>query len=395
MKPSVRLAGALVALTPVAALAQSSVTLYGLVDSGISYANNVAPKLGAVGGRKIQETSGIGVPSRWGLRGTEDLGGGNVAVFVLENGFSVANGTLLQGSRLFGRQAYVGLGNKDLGTVTLGRQYESVVDFVGPFVSARQWGTQYGAHVGDIDNLYTTFRINNAVKYQSPTLRGITLGGLYAFSNQADGPNGTGFANNRAWSVGGSFTRDALTLGVGHFHLSNPSAGGTDGSNTSGAVVGDYANPTAIFYVRPVTSHDVTAAGVAYALNAFTVGGAYTYAKLRYTDHTSFSMSNYEVNAKYRFTPALLAGVAAVYSIGDVEGASSIANVSDGPHPHWLQFNAGLIYSLSRRTDVYGAVVYQKALNGALTAAIVNIGGPSGTNSRYQVATTIGLRHRF
>ena len=266
MKPSVRLAGALVALTPVAALAQSSVTLYGLVDSGISYANNVAPKLGAVGGRKIQETSGIGVPSRWGLRGTEDLGSGNVAVFVLENGFSVANGTLLQGSRLFGRQAYVGLGNKDLGTVTFGRQYESVVDFVGPFVSARQWGTQYGAHVGDIDNLYTTFRINNAVKYQSPTLWGITLGGLYAFSNQADGPNGTGFANNRAWSVGGSFTRDALTLGVGHFHLSNPSAGGTDGSNTSGAVVGDYANPTAIFYVRPVTSHDVTAAGVAYAL---------------------------------------------------------------------------------------------------------------------------------
>ncbi|WP_341315430.1 porin [Paraburkholderia sp. IMGN_8] len=395
MQRSVRLASALVALTPVVAFAQSSVTLYGLVDSGISYANNVAPKLGAIGGRKIQETSGVGIPSRWGIRGIEDLGAGNVAVLVLENGFSVANGTMLQGSRLFGRQAYVGLGNKDLGTVTFGRQYESVVDFVGPFASARQWGTQYGAHVGDVDNLYTTFRINNAVKYQSATLWGLTFGGLYAFSNQAAGPGGTGFANNRAWSVGGSFTRDAFSFGVGHFHLTNPSAGGTDGNNTSGAVVGDYTNPTAVFYVRPVTSHDVTAVGVAYALNAFTVGGVYTYAKLRNTDHSSFSLSNYEANAKYRFTPALVAGVAAIYSVGEVEGASSIANVSAGQHPHWLQFNAGLIYSLSRLTDIYGAVVYQKALNGALTAAVVNIGGPSGTNSRYQIATTIGMRHRF
>jgi predicted porin len=395
MKKSMRLAGALVVLTPMTAFAQSSVTLYGLVDAGISYANNVAPKAGAVGGRKIQETSGVGVPSRWGLRGVEELGGGNTAVFVLENGFSVANGTMLQGSRLFGRQAYVGLGNKQLGTVTFGRQYESVVDFVGPFVSARQWGTQYGAHVGDIDNLYTTFRINNAVKYQSATLWGITLGGLYAFSNQAAGPGGTGFANNRAWSVGGSYTHDAFSFGVGHFHLSNPSAGGTDGSNTSGAVVGDYSNPTAIFYTRPVTSQEVTAVGAAYAFGAFTLGGAYTYAHLSYADHTSFSMSNYEANARYRFTPALVAGIAAIYSVGDVGGASSIANISDGPHPHWLQFNAGLIYSLSKRTDVYGAVVYQKALNGALTAAIVNVGGPSGTNSRYQIATTAGVRHRF
>jgi len=395
MKSFLRLTGTLAALTPIFSFAQSNVTLYGLVDAGLGYANNVAPKPGAGGGRKMQEMSGVGVPSRWGLRGGEDLGGGNVAVFVLENGFSVANGTMLQGSRLFGRQAYVGLGNKTLGTITLGRQYESVVDFVGPFVSARQWGTQYGAHVGDIDNLYTTFRINNALKYQSPTLWGVTLGGLYGFSNQAPGPKGTGFANNRAWSVGGSYTHNAFSLGVGHFHLSNPSAGSADGSNANGAVVGDYSNPTAIFYTRPVTSQEVTGVGASYAFDAFTLGGAYTYAKLRYADHTSFSMSNYELNARYRFTPALVAGLAAIYSIGDVGGAQSIANISAGPHPNWLQFNAGVLYSLSKQTDVYGAVVYQKALNGALTAAIVNVGGPSGANARYQLATTAGIRHRF
>ncbi|MGU7768668.1 porin [Burkholderia sp. MR1-5-21] len=381
-------------LAPAGASAQSSVTLYGIVDSGISYVNNVASSPGGAGGRKVQETSGVGIPSRWGMRGVEDLGAGNMAVFVLENGFSVANGTMLQGGREFGRQAYVGLGNKSYGTVTFGRQYESVVDFVGPFVSARQWGTQYGAHVGDIDNLYTSFRLNNAVKYTSATVSGFTFGGLYAFSNQAPGPD-AGFANNSAWSAGASFSRGPMSVGVGHFHLSNPSAGSTNGNNTAGAVVGDYTSPTDIFYGKPVTSHDVTGAGIAYTAGDLTVGGAYTYAKLHYADHTGFAMSTYEVNGKYAFTPALVAGLAAIYSIGNISGASSFAHVSAGAHPHWLQLNAGFVYLLSKRTELYGAVVYQKALNDALTAAIDNVGGPSGINSRYQIATTAGLRHRF
>ncbi|MFD1559415.1 porin [Paraburkholderia silviterrae] len=388
---SMAIAGA----TPAFALAQSSVTLYGIVDAGLSYVNNVATHAGGSGSSKFQETTGVGVPSRWGLRGNEDLGGGNAAVFVLENGFSVANGTMLQGSRLFGRQAYVGLQNNAVGTFSLGRQYEPLVDFVGPLVSSRQWGTQYGAHVGDVDNLYTTFRLNNTVKFESANFAGFTLGGLYAFSNQAAGADGEGFQNNRAWSVGGSYARNSLSVGVAHFHLSSPSAGVTGGSNTSGAVVGDYSNTTSIFYTRPVTSQDITGAGIAYEVNKFTLGGAYTFVKLRYSDHTNFSIGNYEVNGRYRFTPALQAGVAVIYSVGNVGGASSMPGVSDGPHPHWLQFNSGLIYSMSKLTDLYGAVVYQKALNGALVAAINNIGGATGTNSRYQVAATVGVRHRF
>jgi predicted porin len=70
--------------------------------------------------------------SRWGLRGAEDLGGGLKAIFVLENGFSVQNGRLAQDGREFGRQAYVGVGSTQFGTVTLGRQYDSLVDFVAP-----------------------------------------------------------------------------------------------------------------------------------------------------------------------------------------------------------------------------------------------------------------------
>src|SRR5260370_36937450 len=83
--------------------AQSSVTLYGIVDAGFVYNNNS-------GGHKLYETrAGNLQGDRWGLRGTEDLGGGLKALFVLENGFNAFNGTLGQKGDEYGRQAYVGL----------------------------------------------------------------------------------------------------------------------------------------------------------------------------------------------------------------------------------------------------------------------------------------------
>src|SRR5437868_3826129 len=106
--------------------AQSSVTLYGLIDAGIAYTNNVN------GGSQWRMTTGTINGSRFGLRGTEDLGGGLKALFVLENGFNANNGALGQDGKLFGRHAYVGLSRSGFGTLTLGRQYDTMVDFVAP-----------------------------------------------------------------------------------------------------------------------------------------------------------------------------------------------------------------------------------------------------------------------
>ena len=77
--------------------AQSSVTLYGLIDTSMVYQSNVK------GSSNYLMNSGSLSTSRWGLRGTEDLGGGLSAVFDLENGFNSANGTLKNGGDLFGR----------------------------------------------------------------------------------------------------------------------------------------------------------------------------------------------------------------------------------------------------------------------------------------------------
>src|ERR1700754_2644035 len=98
--------------------AQSSVTLYGLLDAGIQYTNNVV-----TGGSLFRQTSGNINGSRFGLRGSEDLGSGLKAIFVLEGGISLNNGKSAQDGRLFGRQAYVGLNSDTYGIVSLGRQY--------------------------------------------------------------------------------------------------------------------------------------------------------------------------------------------------------------------------------------------------------------------------------
>ena len=124
------------------AQAQSTVTLYGIVDDGFNWTSNA-------GGHNLYNmSSGVLQASRWGLRGKEDLGGGLAAVFVLENGFDPNNGSLAQKNRgstqglMFGCQAYVGL-SVLYGSVLLGRQYDSVVDYVGPFESGTQWARLY------------------------------------------------------------------------------------------------------------------------------------------------------------------------------------------------------------------------------------------------------------
>ena len=103
---------------------------------------------------------------------------------MLENGFNVNNGKLGQGGLMFGRQAYVGLSSQ-FGTVTLGRQYDSVVDYVGPLEAGDQWGGYIGAHPGDIDNFNNSYRTNNTVKYTSANYAGLTFGGTYSFGGIA------------------------------------------------------------------------------------------------------------------------------------------------------------------------------------------------------------------
>src|ERR1700722_18398714 len=122
MKNKILFATLLAACTT-AAHAQSSVTLYGILDNVVSYTSNV--RVGTnEGSSNVALSNAMMQGNRWGLKGAEDLGGGLKALFVLEDGFTLSNGKLGQGGREFGRGAYVGLSSNSLGTVTLGRQNE-------------------------------------------------------------------------------------------------------------------------------------------------------------------------------------------------------------------------------------------------------------------------------
>ena len=106
-------------------------------------------------------------------------------------------------------------------------------------------------------------------------------------------------------------------------------------------------------------------------------------------------MANYEVNGRYQVCPALILGTAFVYSDGHIGGATGLTGVSKGDHPRWVQVNAGAEYLLSARTELYAAMVWQRAQGDALTASIDNAGGSSGSGSRYQIAALAGLRVKF
>ena len=121
-------AAAATMMVAMGAQAQSSVTLYGVADVGVEYLNRTAGDHSNV---RMQSGNGITTGSWWGLRGTEDMGGGLKGVFVMESGFNLDTGTKTD-SRLFNRQAYVGLQGK-FGAVMLGRQQTPVYDFTLAF----------------------------------------------------------------------------------------------------------------------------------------------------------------------------------------------------------------------------------------------------------------------
>ncbi|WP_082855366.1 porin [Paraburkholderia phytofirmans] len=166
----------LAAFASSASHAQSSVTLYGVIDTGVEYVTNVGPQKSSSVHMPSLTAS---LPSLWGLRGKEDLGGGLKAIFVLESGFAPAQGTLNQGGRLFGRQAYVGLSGR-WGTLTLGRQYSQIFwailtgDTLAPNIFA----------AADLDPYLTQPRVDNAIAYTF-TSSGLTVAVTYSLGRDA------------------------------------------------------------------------------------------------------------------------------------------------------------------------------------------------------------------
>jgi general bacterial porin, GBP family len=131
----------------------------------------------------IEMNSGGISGSRFGFRGKEDLGGGLSAIFDLEDGFSSANGKLSNSSVLFGRQAYVGLSSTQYGTVTMGRRYAFMDEYVSTLsAEGAGWGGNLADHPFDNDDMIQHTNIQNSIRFDSVRYRGLQVGGMYGFS---------------------------------------------------------------------------------------------------------------------------------------------------------------------------------------------------------------------
>ncbi|MFL9907306.1 porin [Paraburkholderia sp. RL17-337-BIB-A] len=374
-----------------AAHAQSSVTLYGTLDTGIDYVSN--QKTASGGKSNWMMESGNLNTDRWGLRGNEDLGGGLSAIFDLENGFNVDSGKFSNDGDEFGRQAWVGLASKQWGTLTMGRQYDFLVDFVAPLsATGSGFGGNIADHPFDNDNLDNDMRMNNAVKFRSATYDGLTVGGAYAFSNAAGG-----FSNNRAYSLGAQWAGGPFNLAVAYLQVNQP-GGVNQPTNTSGAV--SSSDDDATF---TAARQRVLGAAGRYTFGAATVGLVFTRTMLDDPQQIAqggaystlngdlLTFNNYELNARYAITPALSLGGSYTFTDGHFsDDGKSVA-------PKWNQFMLQADYALSRRTDLYLEGVYQhvSGADGIAVLGNASIYSLAASSSDRQAVVALGVRHRF
>lgn len=382
-------AAAVLAFGTINAHAQSSVTLYGLIDSGISYVNHSATTAGSSSLTKYDD--GVAQGSRWGLKGAEDLGGGLKALFVLENGFSAGTGAAGQGGVEFGRQAYVGISQRGIGALTLGRQYSFSTDILGGSYSigGQTVAGNYGFHINDVDQL-TSSRINNSIKFSSANFSGFTFGALYGFSNQAGAFGGapttttngvTTTGSSRTYSFGANYAMGPFSIGAAFTDIRFPGLSTPTFSTTLANVATGGNKDLQTFGV-----------GSSYKFGNAKVFALWTHTRFEAVTGAQSKLNAFDIGGRYNFTPALSGGLGYTYM-----------NLSDSAHGRWHQVDASVDYALSARTDIYVLGIYQHASgsnNGTAVQSEIGsstsyFGTSSGRGTDSQIAARIGIRHKF
>ncbi|MDR3098820.1 MAG: porin [Paraburkholderia sp.] len=339
------------------ARAASSLTLYGIVDAGLTWASNEG------GAQNIFLDTGVMQGNRLGFRGVEDLGGGWQANFQLENGFSIGTGAAGQGGLLFGRQAWAGLSSTDYGSLKLGRQYDFFTDTLEAYYTPTWSAGGYANNPLDNDRM-SGQRVNNAVKYLSPAFGGVQFGAMYGFSNLAGNFNGPG----RTYSFTATWTRGGFSAGAAYTEVSGTTLDIAPlvGSSTPQLIGGRYLRDWG--------------AGMSYALNSLTFYGVYSQALYVARDGQlqNQMFRNYQAGVAWQVRPDLTAGPG--------YGLTTL-----GPKKYH-QLNLTIDYFLSKRSDVYAQAIIQHASGAGATADVISLPASSSAD---QILLRVGLREKF
>jgi predicted porin len=308
------------------ALAQSNVTIFGRLNDSVE-----RQKVGST-----SRTALVDSASRLGFKGSEDLGGGLKANFIIEHGLNVDNGTAAGGSRFWNRESTVGLSHPTFGAIRLGNMAASEAYFAtADYVSMHNHDT--GSSADALYEFVATGALQNAVAYTTPTIAGFRGDVQYSLHE------GTSISR-RAFAL--NYDVGALHLGFGHEAATN-------------------------------TERKSYALRALYELGAFTFGGYY-----ERTTGDTFKRNNLRGAFMYTLGASefhLNAGFA-----GDRDGANDTGA---------KQFTLGYNYNLSKRTKVY--TFYTKVDNDA--NATYNPGGfvSAPTAGQNLQSFALGIRHNF
>jgi predicted porin len=315
-----------------AALAQSSVTVYGIADAGLLL------ERGATVGRTSRVGSGIASGSRLGIKGKEDLGGGTSLAFGLENGNNLDSGSAAQGGLLFGRQAYLCL-TTVAGAFSIGRQYSPFYKALNNIADPFQTGL-----AGNAQNIFANnSRVDNSVEYITPQVAGFSADVLYGAGEVAGDTS-----KNRSIAASGTYDNGALTVVLAHQRRDNALA--TARSRNTMLTV-------RYRFGQQASAH------VAHARNQDLPG-------------------NDSRDTLLGFSAALPVGKLLV-SVIDHRDDSALGQ-------HARQAAVGYLYPLSRRTDLYTAYGHINNRNGA--GFRVGTATDTGTGT---TGFNLGVRHVF
>ncbi len=367
----------LVIATP--AFAQSSVTLYGLLDTAIRYQTNAA----AGGKDKVSMDVGPETHSRWGLRGSEDLGGGLSAIFRLENGFEINTGALHSKNTLFSRQAFVGLSDERWGSLTFGNQYAPAYDTLGDIFDPIEVG-DYWQDSWMYNGIGNYLTVNNSVKYKG-SFDGLSVDAIYGFGNNAG-------------SVGlGSTYGVELTYAFGPAQI-NAGFQQTDveAALTKEGAKENFLHVSGAYQITPkvrllagwLRNQDRTGLTDAAMGQSDSPATALFITKDRVSPNRIDD--TFYVGANWQATDPLLFTFAYYY------GMTRNAALLDGSLGTGVNYSATILaeYSLSKHTEIYGTVDFSRG-NGAFAADYAADSSGTKIGRTNNVGVALGIRQLF
>ena len=415
-----------------AAQAQSSVTVYGIMDMG--YVGSNASTVSAKGVVQKTTTSSFGQSqeqtNRLGFRGTEDLGGGSSAFFTVEMGLTPqspniggggAKDTLQYnnnngGTALDNRQSFVGLKKNGIGQFAFGRQYTPIFN-AGAVTDASQYAnvvgnvvyqgssiagtsTDGGIGAGSYNNAFTN-RASNSVSAKSDKFAGFSVAGMYALNNSnvtqglaAQGSTAGGNTNWNGWGLSADFAWQKLYLTAAYQSFKTQYSNNVFGSATttnlgSGNTSGQAVSAGNLFQPN-LTSDKQTYAGATYDFGILKAYAQWSGRKVQndtaYSTTTvtgqQLSRTAQQLGVRSYITPT----IEAWGSVGNGKYTGPIAAAGLPASVSFVGYQLGSNYYLSKRTNLYA--IYGQTQSTSATSATA---GSGATSNQY----ALGVRHTF